>query len=117
MPITAGLDAETGILRVTLTGAWPTAHELAAFRRRIRSSDRVDEQTLVLGDLRAFTSDTAPDWQELWVSMQVPETSRGPRRYALLLRPELHHLGEVIETLAPGSTHFKAFTDEADAIR
>ena len=77
MPITASLDVETGILRVTLTCAWPTRHEVDAFRRRIRSSDRVGEQTLVLADMRAFSSETAPGWQEPWHSMQVPETSTG----------------------------------------
>jgi hypothetical protein len=116
MPIAANLDVEHGILRVTLTGAWPTRHELDTFRRRIRNSGSVGDQTLVLGDLRAFSSQAAPTWQELWETMQVPELSAGPQRYALVIRAELKHLGEIIETLALGSLEFRAFTEEADAI-
>ena len=116
MPITATLDGDTGILRVTLSGGWPTPHELAGFRRRMRTSLRLGDQIFVLGDLRGFTTDTAPAWHELWGSMQVPESSGGPRRYALLIRAELQHLGEMIEMLAPDSLEFRTFTDEAAAI-
>jgi hypothetical protein len=117
MPITANLDVETGTLRVTVAGAWPSKQELDAFRRRVRDSGRVDTQILVLGDLRGLSSEAAPSWQELWDTMQVPEQRVGPQRYAVLIRPELKHLGQIIETLAPDSMEFRAFTEEADAVQ
>jgi hypothetical protein len=77
----------------------------------------MNDHTPVLGDLRAFSEMISePPGNELRAAMPVPEAATPPQRYALLTRPELRRLAQMIELLAPHPLEFRAFTDEVEAI-
>jgi stage II sporulation SpoAA-like protein len=117
MPFAARVDPETGILRITLSGSWPTAEELAAFRQRIRLSGRTTEATLVLADLRGLDAQGQPQWEAVRAALRSTPPAGGPRRYAIIAPPPLQMLGQAIEAAAPEHLEFRSFDDEADAVQ
>lgn len=66
--------------------------------------------------MRQLTSEGEPAWEEVHFSLkQIPIDIGGPRRYALLTKPELQPLARMIATVAPEHLQFEAFTDESAA--
>jgi hypothetical protein len=115
MALTASLDT-SGILRVRLSGDWPTLQEQAAFRRRVRASGLLTTDTRVLADLRGVNAGGEPPWTELRTAMGMANAAEGPTKYALLTTQSLNPLAQMIEAMTPDGVEFRAFLEESAAV-
>ena len=71
----------------------------------------------MLADLRELNDQNQPGWEAVRAALRSVTPSGGPLRYALIVPPSLHLLGQAIEAAAPEHLEVRAFADEAEATR
>jgi hypothetical protein len=117
MPLTIAYNDQSAFLRVTVTGAWPTAMEQAQVRARLVDHGVLTENTCVLIDLRAVAEAPTPDDIQSAIATAVAQDTALVRR-ALLVTPQQYGATSALAELDDyEGAPIKLFKDESAAVR
>ena len=114
-PLALSYDKTTGILRIDVTGPWPTGKEAPEFVDALARSG-APEDAPVLVDLRRVEAGTEPRYAELATRARDGKLG-GPRRRAYLTRPGTQYgTARMIQALLPSGVEMEIFVDENEAL-
>ncbi|MCA1584283.1 MAG: hypothetical protein LC791_05750 [Acidobacteria bacterium] len=120
MAVTARFDHHTGLLRVVVTGAWPSIDEQRQLRLWLMAQGTLTDGTRALFDLREMDIATAPYHDGVQQTVAVAMQHGGlPRRraYLALDGAQFGFIRMLQAVSEPTGVVMGCFTDEAEAVR
>ena len=112
MPIDVKFDEDRRLIRVTVTGAWPTLPEIVAERSRLIAAGYIRPGVVELVDTRGVTKGI-PNLSQMQAIMHA--ISKPPDKRAIVVGSNLQaNAGKLAEVLDPKG--LKVFRDEAAAL-
>ena len=114
-PLLFFYDEKSGVLRIDVSGPWPTGQECPVLLERLATSGAPPDAP-VLVDLRRVADGTEPRFAELAHRPRAGKMG-GPRRRAYLTRPGTQYgTARMIQALLPGEGEMEIFVDENEAL-